>query len=293
MGIIHCSKKIFISLLRYLNTKHAFNKLFYWIYEIRNDELKINRYMALEMPEGHLFGCYDYQTHGTFRNMVNGSFEENETKIIKTLVPHFECFIDIGAHIGYYSCLIKQLNPKIAIIAFEPYSENIRSLEKNLKINNAKAIIHPVGLGIKKENLILYGNDASASIIEKVYRQIPKKKTSVDIDKLDNYSGEIPTGSSVFIKIDVEGNEFFILKGSNQFIKNIRPIGFIIEIVKDWSGGENLHFFDTFIFMKKYRYDGYFINNERSLEKIGDIERLTGGNYVFLRRDISDKLNNI
>ncbi len=294
MGIISYNKKRLISLLRYLDTKPTFSRLFYWIYEIRKDELKTDKFMAVKMDGGYLLGCYEYRKHRTWKKFVESPFESDEVAIVKKLMPYFDCFIDIGAHIGYYSCLMNKMRPDMNIIAFEPSRDNVRSLEKNLRINDAKkTVIHPVGLGIKKETLTLYGNDAGGSIVRGTYNEIPIEKITVNIDRLDNYTNEIPTNASVFIKIDVEGNEYFALEGADQFIKRVRPIGFIIEIIKYWSGGENPRFLETFALMDKYGYDGYEITDTASLEKIKDRNKITGASYIFLRKDLSKKLERI
>ncbi len=294
MGIISYNKHRLISLLKYLNTKPGFSRLFYWIHEIRKNEFNTDKFMAFEMNEGYLLGCYNNKVNTTWKRFAEDTFEIEDTAIIKRMAPYFNYFIDIGAHIGYYSCLISRLRPESTIIAFEPSLENFKSLKKNIEINNIKnAIIYPIGLGIKKEKLILYGIDAMGSIIKGTYSQIPEKSSLVDIDKLDNYIDKVPQKASVFIKIDVEGNEHFVLQGASEFIKKIRPIGFIIEICRDWSGGKNPNFINTFLLMEKYDYDSYEIKEGAILEKIVNKDRLNGANYIFIRKDLSSKLEKI
>lgn len=294
MGIISKNREILIKILKYLNNRPGFSRLFYWIHEIRKDEIKTNNFLAFEIDEGYFLGCYNHRKHRTWRKFIENEFEINDTETVKKFIPYFDCFVDIGAHIGYYSCLVNKMRPDTTIFSFEPSKENFRSLKKNLEINNAKkSTVYNVGLGIKKEKVTLYGTDADGSILKETYPDIPEEKTIVDIDKLDNYINIIPNKAKVFIKIDVEGNEYFTLKGGSEFIKKIKPIGLIIEIVHHWSGRDNPHFFDTFSLMKDFGYDIYSIKEDAKIEKISNTSKLDGANYIFLRKDISSELENI
>ena len=232
----------------FLNTKPVFMRVFYWIHQIRKDELTTDRFIAVELDRGFFIGTYKYHLHRMWRRLAEDSFENKETELIEKLIPNFNYFIDIGAHIGYYTCLVHHLAPHIPIISFEPNPENFISLQKNIemnKISNCKS--YQIGLGDKKEKVILYGIDAMGSIVKETYdlKTLPKEQITVEIDKLDTFIKDIPIGSKVFIKVDVEGNELNMLHGGLEFIKKIKPIGFIMEICLKWSVQENPHYQET------------------------------------------------
>ena len=71
------------------------------------------------------------------------SIEELEKNIKK---ENILIFIDIGAHMGFYSMYIGQ-NPQVIIYAFEPIEDNYNQLSENIRINNKK--------NIKKYNIAL------------------------------------------------------------------------------------------------------------------------------------------
>lgn len=268
-------KEFFISTIKFLNTKPVFRRIFYWVHEIRKNELKTDRFLAVELDQGFFIGTYKHYRHVMWRRLAEeDAFEADGTETIKKILPHFDFFIDVGAHIGYYTCLVHKLAPEIPIFSFEPNPENFKSLKKNREINGiTKGKAFNIGLGQKKDKMILYGIDGMGSVVKETYdtAHLPEEQTEVDIDTLDTFTKDIPDSSKVFIKVDIEGNEFNFLKGAEQFIKKVRPIGLMMEICPRWSVRDNPHYEETFKLLEKLGYEA------RKIEE---------GNFLVLRKDI-------
>lgn len=64
--------------------------------------------------------------HPAYDPMRTREFESEETAIIADLLPRVDVFVDIGANLGYYTCLALQ-NGR-SVIAFEPQQQNLRCL---------------------------------------------------------------------------------------------------------------------------------------------------------------------
>ena len=131
-----------------------------------------------------------------------------------------EILIDIGANIGFYSILSSSRFGQI--YSFEPNERNFKVLKKNIENNKLKNIkILNFALGENEE--VLIGNSNTKG---KLFQ------TSGFAINKDNKKGErvlVKKGDDVLqfknktltIKIDVEGFEFFVLKGlKNTLIKN-------------------------------------------------------------------------
>ena len=131
-----------------------------------------------------------------------------------------EILIDVGANIGFYTILSS--NRFEQVYSFEPNERNFKVLKKNIEKNKLKNIkILNFGLGEKEEVLIGSSNTKGELF----------QTSGFAIDK-DNKKGErviVKKGDDVLqfknkiltIKIDVEGFEFFVLKGlKNILIKN-------------------------------------------------------------------------
>jgi len=145
--------------------------------------------------------------------------------------------IDIGANIGLWSRELTNFFHKT--ICFEPNTNCIKFLKKNIIIE--KAIIYNYALGSKNENKKLFTptNSGGSSFIDstrigfnsdgsKIYGKWPQetKKQLVKVKKLDEFNfNEID-----FIKIDVQGYEYEVLKGAKKTLEINSPIICLEEI---------------------------------------------------------------
>ena len=134
----------------------------------------------------------------------------------------FKRIIDIGANIGKYSLLFSE-NKGSQVIAFEPVKKNFIALLENIKINSSNNI-NPVNLACynyngKIEINLCKENEGGHSIVNK---NNDYKKEKIKIKRLDDFLKEkdfIPD----LIKIDVEGVELEVLRGSINIIRKYKP----------------------------------------------------------------------
>jgi FkbM family methyltransferase len=126
-----------------------------------------------------------------------------------------DVFVDIGANLGYYTCLALQSGKPV--VAFEPQQQNLQCLFQNLIANGwgDKAEVFPLALSDRPGLLTLYGaSGPSASLIKNWAGYSPRFKQTVPVSTLDYVlAGRFP-GQRLFIKMDVEGAEYHVLKGA-------------------------------------------------------------------------------
>lgn len=104
--------------------------------------------------------------HIVHRWMLDGTFEAVEVAAMQKNLASADVFVDVGANIGFYTCLALQQG-KFAV-AIEPQPRNLRCLRHNLAVNgwNKMAEVHPVGLGAEPGQQQLYGaSGTGASLI--------------------------------------------------------------------------------------------------------------------------------
>jgi FkbM family methyltransferase len=163
--------------------------------------------------------------------MRTGKFEVEETEIISKLLPHADLFVDIGANLGYYTCLALQAGKPV--VAFEPQQQNLQCLFKNLIANGweGKAEVFPLALSDCPGLLTLYGaSGPSASLIKNWAGYSSSFKKVVPVSTLDNVLAGRFSGQRLFIKMDVEGAEFHVLKGALGTLKiSPKPV-WLLEI---------------------------------------------------------------
>ncbi|MDU8885460.1 FkbM family methyltransferase [Yeosuana sp. MJ-SS3] len=142
--------------------------------------------------------------------------------------------IDVGANFGYLSLVwgtsLCQNNGKV--YAFEPNINVCHSFIKSININNLKKIIkiENKAVGSENGNVDLFINNTTSNLIKEETSSIVK--TQIDVVTLDSYCIENNIHRCDLIKIDVDGIEYDILKGSIHTLKKFKPI-FIIETNQD------------------------------------------------------------
>jgi FkbM family methyltransferase len=133
---------------------------------------------------------------------------------------------DVGANEGSYSRLLSQYFSQARIYAFEPNSELVKDSDY------ATAKIFPIGLGDKKSEAHLFVNEHSvqeASIYEGVAVFLAQggtdaqvKVMDIVIDTIDSFCEEEQIKEISLLKIDTEGNEYAVLSGAKEMLKNNR-----------------------------------------------------------------------
>lgn len=195
---------------------------------------------------------------------------EAETEaIFKTLAPQSRVFFDIGANVGYFSFLVKQLAPTCKVYSFEPLPKNIIAYKKNQKLNSfsdmnlqevcvadregeTEFLIPPIeesGWGRMAHRELFSG--------EKIQRQVVTLDYFIKTQALDRLD---------LMKIDVEGYEFKVLQGALTLIETFRP-KICIELnepclLDTGTSGEEI-----FAFFKKHKYGMYAIDS-KGLRKV-------------------------
>lgn len=143
--------------------------------------------------------------------------------IKKNVLPTHNC-IDVGCHKGEILSMILQASPNGKHFGFEPIPVLFESLKKNY---GEVASIYPYALSIVKgtTSFNFIKNAPAYSGIKKRDYKVKNpdiEKIQVETQLLDDV---IPQDLPIhFIKIDVEGGEFDVLKGGEQLLKMHQPM---------------------------------------------------------------------
>lgn len=169
--------------------------------------------------------------HPAYKQMRKGKFEVEETRIITRFLDQTDVFIDVGANLGYYTCLASRHGKRV--IAFEPQQQNLKCLMQNLMTNGYQdqVEIFPLALSDKPGLLTLYGaSGPSASLIKGWANYSPIYKQLIPVSTLDNVLGNRFSDEQLFIKIDVEGAEYQVLKGARTTLARTKKPVWLLEI---------------------------------------------------------------
>jgi len=165
--------------------------------------------------------------------MAAGQYEETTTRLLKELLSPGMIFMDIGAHVGYFSLLAaREVGAKGKVYAFEPDPSNFSLLVKNAELNGygeLAAFNVAMSNRVGEATLFLSGLDNGR---HSTYRQdlplrgnIPIQATTVDTFLEQQGWPEVD-----LVKIDVEGAERDVLDGMSHFLKQPHPFGLIVEL---------------------------------------------------------------
>lgn len=152
-------------------------------------------------------------------------FEILELKLARQYTPRNAVYVDIGANIGNHLVFFGLFSDVKKIFAFEPNPELFPILSKNVDLNQLTPIttLYQNAIGSRQSRGVLVGATDTDDI----------SYTDKSVQIMDNGDIEIlPLDDIIkdkvdFIKIDVEGMEIEVLKGSLNRISVDKPVLFI------------------------------------------------------------------
>jgi FkbM family methyltransferase len=184
--------------------------------------------------DGRLFE-FDSTTRLGHQIYFFGARERAETRLVREFIKPGDTAFDIGANIGWYTTLLSRLvGGKGSVYAFEPVPRTFESLgrtvEKNRCEDNVRLFNNLVGAepgsGLIYEFPGLHPGLSSSRPLggaEKIEHRIDK--ITID-DAVDAYD----VSAIDFLKIDVEGAEFEVLKGAARSLRTGTIKTILIEV---------------------------------------------------------------
>jgi FkbM family methyltransferase len=188
--------------------------------------------LMLDMPkQGYKFFCRINRDDFLF--MTN-----HESDIIEYFIPdEGDTVVDVGAHIGLYTIIAaKRVGPSGKVIAIEPDPENFKILKKNISLNqlsNVEPLECAAYSAKKKLKLFLPEVEGGRTIFNTVMQDRVKSCNDfleVEANTLDNILNENNVKRVNYVKIDVEGAEFEVLKGISNVLEANKSVTLVIEI---------------------------------------------------------------
>jgi FkbM family methyltransferase len=146
--------------------------------------------------------------------------------------PH-SVVIDVGANIGDWSIIVAKFYNAF-VVAVEPVVSLFKNLEMNVQLNSLNNCVKLVNCALGDHagtvHLNYDANTGYASASDGRDRTEGEEKAdNYPVETLDNLVTRLNLQSLDLVKIDVEGNEFAVLKGSTQTIVRFKP-KIIVEV---------------------------------------------------------------
>jgi len=229
----------------------------------------------------------------------SGQWHEPELDLIPYVVKPGDSVIDIGANFGVYSYyLSRAVAPDGHVYAFEPMPgtcDSFRMIGKVLRFRNVELFEKACGdaPGVLNFTVPLQDNGAIIPGIvhqsarnndrvgkERHARFQRQKQVPCEVIVIDDFLPNLERVS--FIKCDVEGADFFALKGARKTIERNKPL--VVTEINPWFlDGFGVDLREFVRFFEGMGYDLYrFV--DRKLE-LTPVEKVEEDNWIFVHRD--------
>ena len=213
--------------------------------------------------------------------------DEEEIKLVKNFITPNTDSIDVGVYRGVYSYEMSKYS-KI-VHAFEPNPILFNNIENHLKkvIKNIK--FYNNALSNKDELMSLRVPIRNKNYNKKNYEEyfqmgkasIHTKNNMNEFESFDIKSKQLDSFNFAnkisFIKIDVEGHETEVIKGSERTIKKNKPI-LLVEIEEQYTQKKVE---DTLKYINSLGYNSFYFKDNRlnSTSKLNNLNSFN--NFIF------------
>lgn len=211
----------------------------------------------------------DYQEYLVYFNLDVDSSKD----VVKYLPKEEGLILDIGANIGQTSLwMANELKSKeVEIVAVEPYPSTYQKLVHNINLNHFRNIT-PINIafGNSDTKLLMEGCSSNSGAFRVNSGSGIGEFVEVAQTTLDNYF-KTEKKRINFIKIDVEGFEYNVIKGAENTIKEYFPILFI-EIDNENLKSQNSTASDVLNLLRNYGYNSILKSDTLTEVQMNELE---------------------
>jgi FkbM family methyltransferase len=218
----------------------------------------------------------------------SGYHHLNECLYLKSFLKPEMTFVDAGANQGEFTLFAAKRLSAGKVYSFEPVQTNLESLRRNIALNGFDNVtVVPKGLYHEHKELPIYTShdtvlnggrhEGLSTIYPDDYRKdLEQTIELVPFDELLLHELE----RFDFLKIDIEGAEWYALKGMQQSLEKFHP-QILIELNADTAKNAGYEVNDLIHFLRELNYRSYRIFRGK-LQQMDWDASLEWGNFVFI-----------
>ncbi len=220
----------------------------------------------------------DYHTNGQ-RNFYKKLVLSGNTKLV----------VIVGANIGEMSNYLLSLEKGIEVHCFEPDPRAFKILQTKLNVSNAVLNQLAVGDRVEIKPMHMHKKFSEWNTFHVYPHRLKEfRSQSVKVTTLDSYLSGKNISHVDLLKIDTEGHDFFVLKGTSRYLQRA-AIDVIIFEYGEVSMLSRQLFYDIYSYLEGNGYRVYKImpNYLKRIRYSPDDERCFYANFVAIRRDFN------
>lgn len=219
------------------------------------------------------------------------TWQKNNLQVISRLYPA-KTVIDIGANVGQFLLNLKSVNKDLKYVGFEPNPPCVFYLYELIRLNRfPNTHVFPVAVSQTDGISYLHSNawdSGTSTMIEGFSPSKAEYSTSIYAVAGDKFLSNL-TDDISFVKIDVEGFEYEVLKGIKETLKNRRPIVFC-EVLTNLRDKQQIkdNVKDIYDLAAELRLSIYKPDKDFKpvhVESIGDFNCAFSQDYVFVPQE--------
>jgi FkbM family methyltransferase len=179
-------------------------------------------------------------------------FKDSEEGILRNVIARLQpvAVLDVGANIGQYARMLRDIGYKGVIVSFEPLTAAHEKLSVEAGADSNWKVAPRAALGSAKGSIEINvsGNSVSSSVLpmqETHLAAAPQSrylaKESVALERLDDLLPTVFSGAGpLFLKLDTQGYEEEVLKGAAGILSRVVAIQMEISLVPLYQGAPTL-----------------------------------------------------
>jgi FkbM family methyltransferase len=204
---------------------------------------------------------------------------------------NIDLVFDVGANIGQYAKLLRELGYSGRIVSFEPLSSAYSRLKAVSEKDPLWEIAPQAAIGNQEGEIIINiaGNSQSSSALPMLDAHLESAPESaysgsetVKLSRLDTLAKDYIKSEtkSIFLKIDVQGLEKQVLEGATAILPLVKGIKLELSLVPLYEG--QVLFKEMIDIIEKLGYELYGIEPGFTAEKTGRMLQMDG---IFFKPD--------
>lgn len=237
--------------------------------------------------DGRRFRLSNDQIH--LRLFLDDGYEEEETALFSSLCQPGDVVADIGANFGWYTTLFSRLVGKEGLVhAFEPSAQVFQELSSNVRFNEEtrNVRLHRSALGdgsVDSAKLYTFDNLTHGQASLSTLGREDWSATTVQVRTLDSYLEALGASKGVhLIKLDVEGAEFSVVRGSMETLtaRHNKPL-ILLEVNEETSAAFGYSCVELLRFLQERAgYDSFWVSRSSQILRLANLNDAEHGEMV-------------
>ena len=166
---------------------------------------------------------------------LNADYEPETTEVLLAMLKPGDCFIDLGAHIGFFSLLAaRAVGEEGHVFAFEPVETSASLLQRNLTENGfsetSTVVQKATGDTVGTVRFAIHEHSSVSNKMVAAAGSDEGLTVDVAMTTLDAFLEAKGNPSVRLVKMDVEGAELATMRGMKETCANNPDISVIFEL---------------------------------------------------------------